>query len=177
MRRFLVFSFLTVMAAVTLGMPCAMGQAAGQAQGGNWPRQPSLGPGGVAGEVHDVNAPKNVNGISAETFLSANPILAAKLQALLPANLPVLKAAAGYSNLDRFATTLHATHDLAIPFADFKCAELGGEFCAPATKAKGNGFGKALEKLAPSLSKPERKAAEKKARTEAKGDEPEIARQ
>ncbi|HEV2489530.1 MAG TPA: hypothetical protein VGT03_06965 [Candidatus Acidoferrales bacterium] len=171
----LLLAFAAILLAISFCLaaaPSAVAQVAGQGPGGNWPRQPSLGPGGVAGEVHDVNAPKDPSVISAETVLSANPNLAAKLQALLPANLPVLTAASGYPRLENFATALHATHDLGIPFADFKCAELGGKFCAPETKARGRGFGKALETLKPELPKPALKAAEKKAKDEAKNDAP-----
>lgn len=172
MRTLLTFSFIVAVACVTLGAACSFGQAPGQAPGGNWPRQPSLGPGGVAGEVHDVNAPKNPNVISAETYLASNPLLAAKLQSFLPEGLPVLTAATGYAKLEAFALTLHAAHDLGIPFPDFKCAEMGGKYCAPESKAKGKGFNKALEMLKGGLSAPELKAAKKKAKEEAKNDIP-----
>jgi hypothetical protein len=171
-RRFFSVCISLLAIALFFAAQPVCAQAPGQGPAGNWPRQPTLGPGGVAGEVHDVNAPKDPNVIPAETVLAANPNLAAKLQALLPANLPVLTAASGYGKLENFATALHATHDLGIPFADFKCAEMGGKFCAPETKARGKGFGKALEMLKPDLPKPALKAAAKKAKDEAKNDAP-----
>ena len=172
MKRILALPICALAAGLCLGAAPARAQTAGQGAAANWPKQPTLGPGGVAGEVHDVNAPRNPNAIPAETVLSANPALAAKLQALLPESLPVLKAASGYGNLQNFSMALHATHDLGIPFADFKCAELGGKFCAPETKAKARGFGKTLEMLKPELSKSAAKAAVKKAKDEAKNDSP-----
>lgn len=172
MKPTLILSTFALAAALCFGTAPARAQAAGQGAAGNWPKQPSVGPGGIAGEVHDVNAPRNPNAIPAETVLSANPALAAKLQRLLPENLPVLKAASGYGNLPNFSMALHATHDLGIPFADFKCAELGGKFCAPETKAKARGFGKAIEMLKPELTRSALKAAAKKAKDEAKNDAP-----
>lgn len=172
MKTLLTVTILALTSAVIFSVPAAHAQAAGQGAAGNWPKQPGLGPGGVAGEVHDVNAPRNPNAVPAETVLATNPSLAAKLQAFLPANLPVLTAASGYGKLENFAMALHATHDLGISFADFKCAELGGKFCTPETKARGKGFGRALEMLKPDLSKAARKSAERKAKDEAKNDTP-----
>jgi hypothetical protein len=172
MRRLIRLVLILVTPALLCSAKCAMAQGSDQTAQGTWPRQPTLGPGGIAADVRNVNAPKNPNAIPAETYLAANPVLAAKLQKYLPPQLPVLSAATGYNGLSSFAVALHATHDLGIPFSDFKCAELGGKFCTPATKTRGKGFSKALEALRPNLSNKARNAAEKKASQEAKNDEP-----
>ncbi len=130
------------------------------------------GPGGMAGTVHDVNRPNDPGSVPPEEILSSNPNLAAKLQAMLPANLTVMDAAKGYNNMHNFAAALHAAADLSLPFPQVKCTELGGKYCTPETKTKGMNLGKTIQRLKPDMAKADVKSAEKRADKEAKGDTP-----
>lgn len=139
---------------------------------GGPPAFAQYGPGGMGGAVHDVNRPKDPGSVPPEEILSSNPSLAAKLQAMLPANLTVMDAAKGYNNMHNFAAALHVAADLNLPFPQVKCAELGGKYCTPETKTKGMNLGKTIQTLKPDMSKNDAKNAEKKADKEAKNDTP-----
>ncbi|HVA17616.1 MAG TPA: hypothetical protein VMV59_07880 [Candidatus Dormibacteraeota bacterium] len=139
---------------------------------GAQPAFAQYGPGGMAGAVHDVDRPNDVNAIPPEQVLSANPNLAAKFQAMLPTDVTAMDAAKGYNNLHNFAAAVHASHDLNLPFPQFKCTELGGKYCTPETKAKGMNLGKTIQTLKPDMAKADVKNAEKQANKEAKNDKP-----
>ncbi|MGH7744943.1 MAG: hypothetical protein ACREQ5_09085 [Candidatus Dormibacteria bacterium] len=139
---------------------------------GTQPAFAQYGPGGMAGAVHDVNRPKDVNSAPPEEILAGNPNLTAKLQAMLPADLTAMDAVKGYNNLHNFAAALHASHDLNLPFAQLKCTELGGKYCVPETKTKGMNLGKTIQALKPDMAKADVKGAEKQADKEAKNDTP-----
>jgi len=59
--------------------------------------------------------------------LQQNTELAAKLQALLPAETKVQDAAVGFKNIREFAAALHASHDLEIPFDQLKAKLTAGK--------------------------------------------------
>jgi len=131
------------------------------------------GPGGMSVPVQNPdNGLTGSNSMPPEKVLSANPTMAAKLQTLLPADLPVSKAAEGYAKYGEFTVALRAAHDLNLPFAQFKCTELGGKYCTPETKAKGMNLGKTIQTLKPDMAKGDLKNAEKQAKKEAKDDTP-----
>jgi hypothetical protein len=136
------------------------------------PEFAQYGPGGMGGAVHDVNRPKDPGSVPPEEMLASNPSLAAKLQAMLPADLTVMDAAKGYNNMHTFAAALHAAADLGLAFPQVKCTELGGKYCTPETKRKGMNLGKTIQTLKPDMSKDDAKNAGKKADKEAKDDTP-----
>ncbi|HEV2489525.1 MAG TPA: energy transducer TonB [Candidatus Acidoferrales bacterium] len=109
-----------------------------------------------------------IGGTGAEESLKRSPDLAAKIQELLPPDTQLLGPAMGYNGIRDFEEAVFAAHDLGIPFAQLKCAELGGVFCSPQTTAQGMSLGKAIHALKPEMSKDGVKAAEKKAKGEAK---------
>lgn len=139
---------------------------------GAQPAFAQYGPGGIEGAVQDVNRPKDPGSVSPEEILASNPNLAAKLQAMLPANLTVMDAAKGYNNMHNFAAALHAAADLGLAFPQVKCTELGGKYCTPETKIKGMNLDKTIQTLKPDMSKDDAKNARKKADKEAKNDTP-----
>lgn len=104
----------------------------------------------------------------ADDLLTENPTLARRLQMMLPEDVPVLDAAHGYKKVRDFEVALYAARDLSIPFVQFKCVELGGEYCNPPTKEKPKDAVKTIEALKPGMSKDDAKNAEKKAKEEAK---------
>jgi hypothetical protein len=58
--------------------------------------------------------------------LQQNPRLSATLTKLLPAGTDLQVASAGFRNLGEFAAAVHASHNLAIPFADLKAKIVAG---------------------------------------------------
>lgn len=105
-----------------------------------------------------------------ETILMNNAQLSSKLQPLLPAGITPQEAAKGYHEIADFVTAVHASHDLGISFADFKCAELGGKYCTPGTQAKPVKIEGAILALKPGTGKDDAKHAVKTAKQESKAD-------
>ena len=106
---------------------------------------------------------------SPETILKNNPRLGSNLEALL-GDAPAQDAAKGYKSIEDFVTAVHASHDLAIPFPQFKCAELGGKYCSPVTDAKPAKIEAAILALKPEAGKDGAKQAVKTAKQEGKPD-------
>ena len=62
--------------------------------------------------------------LTPQDHLTAQPKLAAKLQALIPGT-PVNVAAQGFRNFGQFVAAVHVSHNLGIPFADLKLRMTG----------------------------------------------------
>jgi hypothetical protein len=106
---------------------------------------------------------------SPATILNNNPQLGTKLQLLLPDTTPE-DAAKGYKSIGDFVTAVHASHDVAVPFSQLKCAELGGKFCSPETSAKPTKIENAILALKPDLGKDGAKKAANDAKHEGSTD-------
>jgi hypothetical protein len=106
---------------------------------------------------------------SPQSILKDNPMLASKLQLLLPDTTPD-EAVKGYKAIGDFVTAVHASHDLGVPFSQFKCAELGGKYCSPETNAKPAKIENAILALKPDAGKDGAKKAANNAKHEGKAD-------
>lgn len=106
---------------------------------------------------------------SPETILKNNPQLGSKLQLLLKDTTPD-DAAKGYKTIGDFVAAVHASHDLDVPFSQFKCAELGGKFCSPETSAKPTKIEAAILALKPDGGKDGAKQAANNAKHEGSAD-------
>jgi hypothetical protein len=80
-----------------------------------------------AGASHAPNPPHVDNGnhgssasLTISQRIEANPQLASRLQALLPAGMTLDQAAAGFKNQGQFIAALHVAHNLGIPFAELQ---------------------------------------------------------
>ena len=62
--------------------------------------------------------------LTPQAHLTAQPKLAAKLQALIPGT-PVNVAAQGFKNFGQFVAAVHVSNNLGIPFADLKARMTG----------------------------------------------------
>lgn len=107
---------------------------------------------------------------SPRTILRNNPQLGQRLQQLIPGEMTPQQAAVGYYDVGHFVAAVHASHDLGIPFADFKCTELGGKYCSPETKAKPMTLENVILSLKPGTNKKAAKTATKTAEHESKAD-------
>ena len=96
--------------------------------------------------------------------ITANPALASRLQALLPAGMTLATASAGFKNQGQFIAALHVSHNLKIPFAQLK-AEMTG--------ADHDSLGHAIHDLRPTANaKSASKLAEKEAHADVKAAKP-----
>ena len=94
---------------------------------------------------------------SPASLLQQNTKLASNLAAFFPEGTDLMAQAGGFKNLGAFVSAVHVSHNLGIPFADLKCAELGttaatasGAVCSPAvTNEKGTSLGQAIQTLKP----------------------------
>ena len=109
-----------------------------------------------------------IGGTGALEKLQRKPDLAAKIRAQLPAGTSILDAALGYNGIRDFEDAVFTARDLSIPFAELKCAELGGMFCDPQSNSHEVSLEKAIHALKPEMSKSDVKNAVKKAKQEAK---------
>lgn len=133
-----------------------------------WRYEPFLLNGAAA--VVDTTIPVTfmIGGTGAQETLKKRPDLAAKIQAMLPADAQVMSAALGYYGIRDFEAAAFAARDLGIPFSRLKCAELGGLFCDPQSNSQNKSLEKAIHALKPEMSKGDVKNAVKKAKQEAK---------
>jgi hypothetical protein len=123
---------------------------------------------------HDLNTNHDSNlGLKAghipltpATQLAHNPVLAARLQPLLPVGTTLQADAAGFKNLGQFIAALHVSHNLGIPFSQLK---------AEMTESKPDSLGQAIQDLRPTLSrktvKSDVKVADQQARQDLKATE------
>jgi hypothetical protein len=106
--------------------------------------------------AHPASAP--VSGpMSPTSVLDQNTKLADKLAAFFPPGTNLSAEASGFKNLGQFVSSVHVSHNLGIPFADLKCAELGtktatatGAVCSSSiTNQNATPLGKAIQELKP----------------------------
>jgi hypothetical protein len=128
----------------------SMGMPSGQKSG-------SFGsPNGHSGSNHPASAPLP-GPMSPASALDQNSKLAEKLASFFPSGTNLAEQASGFKNLGQFVSAVHVSHNLGIPFADLKCAELGttaatsaSTVCSSAvTNRTGEPLGTAIQQLKP----------------------------
>ncbi len=102
------------------------------------------------------------------TKIEANPTVAAKVNALLPKNVSMSDAAAGFKNEGQFISALHVSHNLNIPFDQLKAKMTGSESMS---------LGAAIKSSRPEMSEDKANAEAKKGETQAKETEKEEKKQ
>lgn len=102
------------------------------------------------------------SGAAGQTALSKSPVLAARLQSLLPAQTTLDAASEGFKNQGQFIAALHVSHNLNIPFADLKQQMTGPD---------GRSLGDAIRTLKPDMPKSDVRQAQKTAEQEARQDQ------
>src|SRR5215470_10352443 len=65
-------------------------------------------------------SPDKGSSLTISQRIEANPQLASRLQALLPAGMTLDQAAAGFKNQGQFIAALHVARNLGIPFAELQ---------------------------------------------------------
>ena len=95
--------------------------------------------------------------------IASNTRLAGRLQALLPSDMTLEMAAAGFKNQGQFVATLEASKNLGIPFTDLKDRVTAGE-----------SLGEAIHQLKPALSTKAVNASVKEAEEESRNVEVEA---
>src|SRR5437868_4759276 len=96
------------------------------------------------------------------TKIEANPAVAAKVQALLPKNVSMNDAAAGFKNEGQFIAALHVPKNLNIPFDQLKAKMTGSESMS---------LGAAIKSSRPEMSDDKANGEAKKAEGQAKETE------
>jgi hypothetical protein len=91
--------------------------------------------------------------------IASHPQLASRVQALLPPNVALQDAAAGFKNQGQFIAALHVSHNLGIPFDQLKAGMTGPNH---------ESLGQAIHALKPGV---DAKAATRVAEREADADE------
>jgi hypothetical protein len=102
----------------------------------------------------------NSNSNTASKQISDHPVLASKLQSMLPAGTNMDTAAAGFRNVGQFAAAVHVSHNLNIPFDQLKSKMVDGNMS----------LGDAIHTLKPDLPADTAKEEIKKAEAQAKDD-------
>lgn len=166
MKRAILLGSAFAVSLCVSGLPllAQMGGGGGMGQGGN------LNPPAVSGNINrgDLERTGMQNGPNSgmkhphKTLaqqLEANAKLSKTLQDLLPAGEKVQDAVSGFDNLEEFAAAVHISHNLKIPFDQFK-----------AKVKKGDNLNKAVRTLNPKLSHKEVKSEVKKGKKQAKAD-------
>jgi len=97
------------------------------------------------------------------TKIEGDPTLAAKVRTLLPANVSMSDAAAGFKNQGQFIAALHVSKNLNIPFDQLKTKMMTG----PASMS----LGAAIKASRPEMSEQQANEEAKKAEKEAKETE------
>jgi hypothetical protein len=125
--------------------------------------RPALGKRAVRQDVHaaERQADRDIDTVRLASQLSANPTLAARAQALLPAGTSLKTAASGFASERQFLLAEHVAHDLNIPYAQLKAKITGTDPVSLKT---------AVRALRPDLSSSTVKADLKVARQETKTD-------
>ena len=142
------------------GPPMGQGMNPGQ-QMGHGPmqgQQPGMqNPGMSRGPNSRNNMPRMGRMKSPDQLLMQNPRLSNRLQTLLPAGENVQQAANGFKNLGQFVASVEISHNLNIPFDQFKNKMTSGD-----------NLGKAVHAFDPTLTHKQIKSQVKKAKHEAK---------
>jgi hypothetical protein len=118
-----IFSCLVMLTSLN---SAALAQRGYGGMGGMSPSGPQSGkPGGYSG-MSSGPSDETVAERPAGEVLQQNPRLSATLTKLLPAGTDLQVASAGFRNLGEFAAAVHASHNLAISFADLKAKIVAG---------------------------------------------------
>jgi len=96
------------------------------------------------------------------TKIEANPTLATKVHALLPAGASITDAAAGFKNQGQFIAALHVSHNLNIPFDQLKAKMTGSDSVS---------LGAAIKATRPEMTEEKANLEARKAEKEAKETE------
>lgn len=131
----------------------------GQGQGPGMNREPGMEQPGMGRETNTRTNGPMVHQKTPSQLLAQNTKLSDKLQNLLPADEKVQDAASGFKNLGQFVAAVHVSHNLNIPFDQFK-----------GKVTTGDSLGKAIHELNPTMSHKEIKAQVKKGKHQAKQD-------
>jgi hypothetical protein len=91
--------------------------------------------------------------------IDGNPVLASRVQTMLPSGMSLSSAAAGFRNEGQFLAALHASQNLGIPFSELK---------AKMTSSDHMSLGEAIKTSKPNISDDEAKQEAKKAERQAK---------
>jgi hypothetical protein len=168
MKRIFVTITLAAAAAWILAIPAA---AQGHSQGHGSAAAGSMG--GGHGMDASGNSGSGTSGPRAPgELLTQNKQLSSKLSSLLPAGTDLQAAAMGFRNLGQFVAAVHVSHNLDIPFAQLKCAELATTAACPGmtVPSKSSNLGQAIQTLKPTMSSADSKSAAKQAEKEASAD-------
>ena len=95
--------------------------------------------------------------MSPTTLLQQNPKLETNLAGFFPPGADLSVQASGFKNLGQFVSAVHVSHNLGIPFDNFKCTELGttaasasGTTCSATVKNEESmSLGKSIQTLKP----------------------------
>lgn len=171
MKRIFVTITLAAATAWIMAIPAA---AQGRSQGHPGGGSAAAGSiGGGHGTDGSGNSGSGTSGPRAPgQLLSQNTQLSSKLSGLLPAGTDLQTAASGFRNLGQFVAAVHVSHNLDIPFAQLKCAELATTPACPGmtVPSKSSHLGQAIQTLKPSMSSTDSKSAAKQAEKEASAD-------
>lgn len=147
-----------------MGHTPGMGQTPGMGhdpQIGHGPMQPGQpgmrNPGINQGPNSRNNMPRMGRIKTPDQLLAQNPKLSSRLKTMLPSGENVMEAANGFKNLGQFVASAEISHNLNIPFDQFKSKVTSGD-----------NLGKAVHALDPTLTRKQVKAQVKKAKHEAK---------
>jgi hypothetical protein len=108
--------------------------------------------------------------------IARNEKLSTRLQGLLPMNMTLADAAAGFKNRGQFIAALHVSQNLEIPFDQLK-AQMTGEGLQTLNQAEGSenqgpkSLGQAIHALQPELTETQVNIEVKKAEEQAKATE------
>jgi hypothetical protein len=175
-RFFLVLSFLAVSLLLSETATYAQrGRGGGGNPGGGVGRGAPLPTPAPANRGNSANAPNNnassksdapkaaakeKNKVADELHL--NPKLEDQVKTMLPSNMSVDDASAGFKNRGQFISALHVSKNLGIPFGDLRSRMTGDQSMS---------LGKAIETLKPDLGKTKANDEAKRGEREAKDTE------
>jgi len=140
----------------THGNPHTTAKASGTPTGGT--TTPTTTTSGTTG------TPTSTGTTGATTVTPLNPIaqklqgkpLGARIEKMLPANMTLNTASAGFRNQGQFIAAVHVSRNLGIPFADLRAAMLGlprpGTTPTPNTTLTPLSLGQAIQKLRPAAN-------------------------
>jgi hypothetical protein len=139
-----------------------MGRGAGQA-----PAAGARGP--AAPRMEKANRPAKVPKAPQQPrTVQFNETQKARLQPMLPVDMPIEAAAEGFKNRGQFIAALQVSKNLGIPFEDLKLRMTGPE---------PQSLGRAIQDLRPAMTSDEAKLAVRTAEQQARDQERDMARQ
>lgn len=141
-----------------MGQEPGMGQGPQMGHGPMRPGQPGMRSPGINGSPNSRNnMPRMGRMKTPDQLLAQNPKLSSRLKTMLPSGENVMEAANGFKNLGKFVASVEISHNLNIPFEQFKDKVTSGK-----------SLGKAVHALDPTLTHKQIKSQVKKAKHEAK---------